>query len=330
MDTSTEHITHRLCEERDKEAILQLWEEESGWGAITMEQFDTWFLNTPYGKCLIVVAENNDKIVGQIIYSPSRMIVDGQEIKTLRGSSPILSSDFRKGNIRNYDHPAFAMMRAGFDLAYQAGYQCVYAFPAYGWLGLLKLFPRIMPNPSDTASFDCFAIGLDTNQTFISVEDSLNVMIAVDFTNEYDALWEDAIVQMPVKAGIVRKAKWLKYIIGGHLVLETRSAVDNSLVGYMAINKKSGLMVDVFARNISDLEKVFQQAVKALHFANPQKIKVNFSKIKGMLTPVTQPIVSKIGYQTDPFRFAFGDYLLDTTIPFEKLAVSNWYMTPMG
>lgn len=331
MEISTEQITYRLFEEKDREAIRNLWKEESGWGGITSEQFDTWFINTPHGKCLIVVAENeNDTIVGQIIYSPSRMIVDGREIKTLRVSSPILSSNFRMNNIRDYNHPAFAMIRAGFDFAYEEGYQYAYGFPAYGWLGLLRLFPRVMPNPSDTASYDCFAISLDDSQVFLSASDELKVIATNNFTEEYDALWEDAVIQMPVRCGIVRKANWLNYINGSHLILETRSVTNNGLVGYMAINKQSGLIVDAFARNIQYLEKVFQQSVNALHQSNPQKLPVNFTKLKGMLTYITDPIVSKIGYETDSYRFAFGGYLLDKNIPFENLQASQWYMTPMG
>ena len=331
METSTEQITYRLYEERDKQAILQLWEEESGWGAITSAQFDSWYLNTPYGNCLIVVAENEeDTIVGQLIYAPSRMIMDGKEIKTVRGSSPILSSNFRQRNIRDYNHPAFAMMRAGLNFAHEAGYQYVYAFPAYGWLSLLRLFPRMLPNPSDTASFNCFAIALDEPLQHSLINPKYKVVVAENFTTAYDELWDKAIVHMPVKFGIVRRSQWLQFTIGGHLVLETRSVTDSSLVGYMAINKQSGLVVDAFAKDTTDLEEIFQHSLYFLHSNDKTGITLPFKKLKGMLTEITEPIVRKIGYETDPFRFAFGSYLLDTSLPFEKLAVSNWYMMPIG
>ncbi|MEO6546410.1 MAG: hypothetical protein ABIN94_00360 [Ferruginibacter sp.] len=331
MHTTSEQLTYRLYEERDRQALLQLWEEESGWGAISSAQFDSWFLNTPYGKCVIVVAENEDEaIVGQIIYTPSRMIMDGKEIKTVRASSPILSSSSRQANIRDYNHPAFTLMRAGFDLAGAAGYQYVYGFPAYGWLGLLRLFPRMLPNPSDTASYNCFAISLAEPLNFNVNEAEYKVVIAGTLTPEYDELWNSAITAMPIKTGIARRSTWLQYALGANLVLETRSVKDDSLLGYMAINKQSGLLVDVFAKDTTDLEKVFQHCLHSLNVNNDGKIPVAFTKLKGMLTDITEPIVAKIGYETDPFRFAFGSYLLDTSLSFEKLAVTNWYMTPLG
>lgn len=56
METSAELVTYRQYTQNDRGAVLQLWKEESGWGAITLYQFDNWFFNTPYGKILIVVA----------------------------------------------------------------------------------------------------------------------------------------------------------------------------------------------------------------------------------------------------------------------------------
>jgi hypothetical protein len=40
--------------------------------------------------------------------------------------------------------------------------------------------------------------------------------------------------------------------------------------------------------------------------------------------------LNRIGYTKDDFRFAFGSYLLDKTIDFEKVKAANWYMTSLG
>jgi hypothetical protein len=168
METLSEKITFRQYEEGDLPAILHLWSEESGWGGITVEQFNTWFVNTPYGNSLIVVAENAEgKVIGQIVYAPTRMHVNGREIRSLRGAAPILSREMRGENIRDFNHPAFAMIRAGFEIAQEAGYQFVYSFPAFGWLGLFKSFPKTMPNPSEATSFECFLISLSNEKEWM-------------------------------------------------------------------------------------------------------------------------------------------------------------------
>jgi len=331
MEVFTERFTYRHYKETDKEEILRLWQEESGWGAITHEQFERWFINTPFGKCIIIVAvDTNDGVAGQIIFSPTKMIVNGEEIKSLRASAPIIRSVYREENLRSFDHPAFALIKKGIEIALEEGYQLVYSFPSYGWLGLLRMFPRVMPNYCGLTSYDCFAISLEEPQTFIESQKDYRVSISATFTQEYDYLWLEAIQQMPVKCGIARAPKLLKYLLGGHLVLETRSSITNLLVGYMAVNKKTGLIIDVFARSIADLEQVLRCSVNALHLQNDKKIPVSFTQLKGMLTPTLKPVTDTLGYSRDSYRFAFTTYLLDPAIPAENIKESQWYMTPMG
>ena len=324
-------LNYRYYEESDMDGILQLWKEESGWGEITAQQFNDWYINTPYGKCLVIVATDDENtIAGQIVYSPTRMIVDGKEIKTLRGAAPIVSSSLRQTSLRTSDHPALALIKKGFEIAAEKGYQYIYTFPSYGWLGMLQLFPRFMPNPCETASFDCFAIPLESTKSFQSLKNDYYVKIASSITEEYDELWQDAVKEMPIKCGIVRNSKWLKYGIGTQLLLEARNMADNKLMGYTAIKKDSGLISDIFARNTNDLKDVFHCVLHALHHQNPEKIPVAFTHLKGMITKSIEPIISKIGFSIDSYRFAFGAYLLDTTIDFEKIKTQNWYMTPFG
>ena len=61
-------ITYRIFDKKDLPGILSLWENFSGWGGITSEQFTQWYINTPLGSCLIVVAtDETDTVLGQIV-----------------------------------------------------------------------------------------------------------------------------------------------------------------------------------------------------------------------------------------------------------------------
>jgi len=330
MEVLAEPFTCRRYQDSDKEDIMKLWQEESGWGAITLEQFDRWFINTPFGKCIIVIATNaNNEVTGQIIFSPTEMIVDGKVIKSLRGSAPIIRSDYRERNLRTTDHPAFTLIKRGFEIAAEDGYQLVYSFPSYGWLGLLRTFPKVLPNFSESVSFECFAISLEATQTF-SLDNNYEVNIVTSFTQEYEQLWNKAVVEIPLKCSIVRTPKLLKYILGGHLVFETRNTADKSLVGYLAINKKTGLIVDLFAGSEKDLKKVFFHSINFLSDEKFKNIYSSLNQLKGMLTPTLVPVLKDINYSKDNYRFAFSSYLLDNTIPKEKIQQSQWYMTSMG
>lgn len=333
-EKTTEKISqlkYRLFEESDMKDILQLWKEESGWGEITAKQFNDWYINTPYGKCIVIVAiDDENKLAGQIVYSPSRMIVDNKEIKTLRGSAPIISSSLRQGNLRTFDHPAFGLIKKGFEIATEKGFQYVYSFPSFGWLGMLRLFPKFMPNPIENVSYDCFALSLQETETFPSVKNDYCITIATSVNEEYDELWQSAVKDMPIKCGIARHSKWLRFGIGPQLVLETRTVEDKKLVGYISIKKDSGLITDILARNTSDLKIVFDYSLHALHHQNHTRIPVAFTQLKGMLTKNMESLISNKIFSIDSYRFAFSGYLLDTAIDFEKLKAENWYMTPFG
>jgi hypothetical protein len=324
-------LNYRLFEESDMDGILRLWKEESGWGEITTKQFNDWYINTPYGRCLIIVAaDDENKIAAQIVYSPSRMIVDNKEIKTLRGSAPILSSTLRQSNLRTFDHPAFGLIKKGFEVASEKGFQYIYTFPSYGWLGMLQLFPRLMPNPCETVSYDCFAISLEETHTLQTLKNDYYITISSVITDEYDTLWQDAIQEMPVKCGIARHSNWLQFGMGPNLLLETRRTSDNKLIGYMILKKDTGLIADILARNETDLKNVFLYSINAIHHKNAARIPIAITQLKVMHTKNMEPVINKIGFLKDNYRFAFGGYLLDTTIDFEKIKAENWYMTPLG
>src|SRR5688572_948673 len=107
-------IQCRLFREEDLPSILELWEEASGWGSLTETEFRRWYLKTPDGPCIIVVAvDENNKIVAQEIFSPARMHLAGNELTALRISAPILHQSIRQRDIRNSDHPAIAMFHVG-------------------------------------------------------------------------------------------------------------------------------------------------------------------------------------------------------------------------
>src|SRR5437764_9393728 len=100
METITDKLIYRIYEDKDMEAVLNLWEHYSGWGAITTEQFEKWHFHTPYGSCLIIVALNeHEKIIGQLVFSPSIVTINGKEVKAYRGSAPILNPECRQLSI---------------------------------------------------------------------------------------------------------------------------------------------------------------------------------------------------------------------------------------
>ncbi|MBC7416935.1 MAG: hypothetical protein H7325_02110, partial [Pedobacter sp.] len=175
--------------------------------------------------------------------------------------------------------------------------------------------------------YDCFAIPLATAN--VPAIGSLTINVLQDnFSEEYDKLWEEATTQFPINCGIKRNAKWLQWKISHHAVFEIRSKSSKSLIGYTAINKKSGLLVDMLARTPEELKAVFQSTLHFLQHSNISRYTLAINKLTGMLTASTEDALSNIPYQKENFTFAFSSSPLQDLNLFEKLTPFNWYMMP--
>jgi hypothetical protein len=328
LATIQNQLTYRLFENGDEEGILRLWEKDSGWGPITLQQFNDWFINTPYGECLIVVASDDANIIrGQIVFAPSTLVADHRKIKSLRAAAPIVESSIRYPSLRNPEHPVMRLMATGLEFAKEKGYQFVFTFPAHAWISILKPFNQTLPYASEICDFSCFSISLKENDSTGDIENFSTDLIE-QFSMEHEQLWGEAIKLMPVHCALHRDHRMLNRLGQHALKLETRSVVNDELLGFMIV-KKDGLMIDLVARNQDDLVRVFEHSLSTLR-SFPEKNSLPFQYLKGMTTPLTTEILKRNDHTKDSYQFAFGSWLLDEHLDFETLTTSRWYMMPLG
>lgn len=321
-------LSYRVYEHSDLDAVLQLWEQHSGWGGISEQQFKNWYLETPEGPSMIIIAVNEaHQVVGQTVFIPSKIYADGQVIKAFRISAPILDNTIRQKDLKSTPaHPAFAMFRFGVKIAQEKGYKLVYFFPAFGWTGVLRLLKNITQT-----TYDCFAISLNNPaMLYPAFQQKLTVkeVSRNKFNEEYDQLWKEAIVEFPVDCSVVRDAASLSWKLAEHLVFEVRQAETNQLKGYVALKKKTGLIMDMLARTQEDLEEMFAAFIWSVHHSNPEKIPVEWNEIKGMYTPVLKSVLQNIVFEIQNFTFAFGFSSLESTINQNFIKPDNWYLMP--
>ena len=327
---TTANITYRLIKENDIEGILQLWECYSGWGSITREQFNRWYLDTPYGDCIIIVAIDDDnEVVGQEVFIPSRIVVNNREHKALRLSSPILHEKARHTPVTHSDHPVYEMLKAGIQVALQQQYSIIYMYPAHGWVTPMKLFQRFGLPKVEIPPPHCFGLSLNDPRNFFPLNEQYKIsVLSKEFTNEYDNLWEKSSVSLPIHCGIVRNARWLNWKAKGHLTFEIRHPKKNELVGYICFKKNSGLIEDLLCQTEQDAEIILKMAIHVLHHLNPLRPEVSFGQITGMLTPFFKRLLKNIPFELKKFDFAFGCFSIDDNIDNEDIHPQNWYMMP--
>ena len=120
-----EQLTYRLFEKDDLPGLLRLW-EEAGWGTLSPEQWQEWFVDGPQGPSLVTVGiDGQGEVVAQEMFAPSRAVVGGQEVRALRVSAPIVREGLRGGSLRNGAHPIYGLLKAGEATAAERGFSIV-------------------------------------------------------------------------------------------------------------------------------------------------------------------------------------------------------------
>lgn len=323
MEVAT--LTYRLYQDSDLNGILGLWKNDSGWGAISATQFREWHMDTPYGNCMIVVADDDvEGIIGQMIFVPSKIWLKGKEISSYRIMAPIIKNDFRGPDIKDFDHPAYAMIRFGIRKAEEQDYQMIYIIPSIGWVQLIKTFPRYGLPQASIALNDCLAILLSDNNIQLNKESGKFYVQQGSFDKEYDQLWEEAVRTLPIQCAVSRNSKWLKWKRGPHLHFEMRNQFDNQLRGYIVIKKNSGLVVDFLARSVNEIESLILLTIQLLRKNTPALEDYGFTEMKFMQTPTIDRVLLSIPHDKIDFRFAFVNFFLNAHVQEEI----EWFIMP--
>lgn len=319
--------TYRTFEERDLPGVLQLWEEHSGWGGLDAERWRSWYMDTPYGSSLIVVVEGPDgQIAGQTVLMPGLLWVGGREVRVARISAPILSPSIRRLSIRHPSHPAVNIHAVALHAAAEQGFALAYAVPDPAWLAFFRWGWRFEDPVLRFADIEhpCVERPLTSRALGSTPAEGREIIPATEFGAEYDDLWDGARTGLPVGCGLVRCADRLRYKNGGHLTLELR-ARGGALVGYSAIHRRSGLLVDVLARTPGDLREVLTATGDWLAAHSAEH---GFAALKAMATPALGPTLDALGFAPVDHTFAFVCNPLDPSLPREAVAPERWYLTP--
>jgi hypothetical protein len=215
----------------------------------------------------------------------------------------------------------FGLYSAGAAAAKNAGYQVMYSLPAYGWLSWFRWLPRAGAHHHAERTCSCFELPVG-NRPLVAGSAGLAARLVKQFTPDFEDLWQSCVDSFPITCGVVRSQSWLNYKNGGHLNVEVRQGDGGPLVGYAAIRRSDGLLMDYLARTSDDLARVLAAAIDILAAeGSPRSIKV-------MDTPALRPALEVLGASCVDFRFAFVCHTLDPALPRENELIESWYLTP--
>jgi len=319
---SNKEFTIREYKDSDLKGVLDLWEHHSGWGRPETEEYEGW-MKTPFGDCIVLVAENKkDLIIGQLVLTPTELVIYGKNQNALKLSAPIIHGDYRRGtNMINMESLMIQIFLKAYQIMQKKNYTWWYSFPAAGWSKIMGSIHRFGLSPWKYNFYECFEI-MDSN---IKTSD-FSLQILDEFSDEISIIWDQFKGLNKDRSFVTRDLEWLKYKWGGDLKVGIYDST-GKLDGYAVIKKQSGLILDFILLSskeipavLTKLKQLFDNHLKTEGVSIPGlKIMKNFPLSEKLDKVMTQPV---------DFQFLFGLSALKDFEKLEKINFTDWYVFP--
>lgn len=324
--------SYRTGGRADLPSLLHLW-EQAGWGTLTPEQWTNWYERGPCGPSIVSLARDEERVFGQLVLSPSRLVVDGREVDAMRISAPILDRQDRIARGVTADHPIIGLTRAATLEACERGVAVLYAQPDASWLSFVERTNRLNDPllTYDARKIACVGRSLDGVEPRVAqLAEACTVERITAFDERHEALWRRACVEWPIACGIVRSKEWLQYRNGGHLALEVRDVAAQRLLGYAVIRRDTMLLHDVLTATPADMEFVLAAIVGWLVGPDGRDVGSHAAgapMLKAMDVVMLHDVLARLGFRPIDFAFAFMCIALDATLA-PAIAPERWFMMP--
>jgi hypothetical protein len=313
----------------DLPGLEQLWRDATDWGDETLHQLHDWFMEAPFGKPRIVVARDSDsgEVVGQFRFMPSRVVVNGRELRAHRPFGTIISKRMRNLITSNnpLDQPAVAMyVRAMHELQARKE-QLIYMVPDPRWVRMFKMFPFFQ-----TGSFPLWSLQLPLPKGPLSLGDGF---VAAPF-----ASWDDGRLRELWKAAqqlhgcmAVRDVDILRWRLANATYTVTVVEKGRELVGFVASRHKGDrqwLICDLLAADRESMRATLAAAANVAHQESLTRTGAEeIHKVAVLATPLMEPVVGELGFIRDSYDFPLAVHILDDSVRAEDVHPSRWYVS---
>lgn len=320
-------IAYRLVQKEDFPGVQRLWKEEAGWGAFAEELWRRYVVEAPHGGISGTVATDTEtgRIVGQFAFVPSRVSVDGREVRAFRPGAPIVAKSLRFRSANPLSHPVVAMYKFAVKALRARGDGLIYMVPDARWLRLFKMFPFLQ-----TGSFPLWRLTLPLRAP---------LALGAGFTAGPLGAWDERVDRLWAASRrlhgcmVVRDSRTLPWKLGEaqHELLAIERG--GELVGLTASRRRKGeeqwLVCDLLTSDNSDALRATLAATanlahaKALESAATDK---PIRKMTALTTPLMEPVVRDLGFTRDAYDFPLVIHVLDPSLK-DHVHPSRWYIS---
>lgn len=326
-------ISYRMAIDDDIDAMVAFWSDNSGWDIIDRTEWEKRFVNTPFGEAAVVLGVDEDvnKIIGQFIFIPVYIVIDGLEVKAYRPFAPVLEQSlqtkFGIASLLTGQHPLLKMYKIIWDDLATKGVPLIYIVPDPRWSRVLQAFPFI-----HTHRFPLWSKSLTASSDF-QIPAGISISKINPCDPAIDLLWEQSA--NVYNCSIVRNSKSLpwKTSHGNYQVYAVSHA--GSITGlFVFIYKQKDnqwLICDMIVKDKSDhLVTTLLAACQTIQEENNNIIQESKpqSKIAILATPAIENAVKQLGFQKENYHFTLAVHILNNKIIDKKNVIPvNWYIS---
>jgi hypothetical protein len=325
-------LRFRLFQDDDLQGLQRLWEQtdwcpDDGWS--------DWYLSRHlYGQPIVAVAlDEQDEIAAQLEFQSCLVQIGEQETRAVRLAAAILRQDLRSRQLHNLSHPMLQLFRVGMEAAVSDGYHLLFATPHVNWLPVLQWANRMGVPSFQIMTQACQAALIDSAEgatvSPASVLFGGGRFIATqgtEFGVDYDALWRRARLSLPVDCAVVRSVSWLNAHNRGKIIIEIRDAHSCQLIGYTAVRRHDGLIFDVLAGATTEFETVLAGTRQWVSRNRAAAVSADVKALKVLALPIMEPALRSVGFEEDPYVFAFACSSLDSVLSPAAISPEKWYI----
>ena len=315
---------YRMHTPDDIDNLVKYWCENSDWDQIDRREWERRFYSTPYGAASVAIAENNDtkEILGQIVFIPTQINVDGKAVKSYRPYALVIKKTFRSTLrflslmevVRKmYNHATAHFKSTGTGL--------IHMMPDPRWVRAFKFLSNVQ-----TGSFPLFTLPIPLDQKF-DIHSDYTVKSITSTDEQINSLWTKN--SKLYGCSLQRDAKTLSwktshgdYRLIGVYIQDELVALSASIVKE---KDKQWLICDMMSADSGEsLSTILKATCNAAHDYFTSH-KTDIHKVSILATPLLETKIENLGFQKDNYKFPIVVQILDSNITKTNVSPERWY-----
>lgn len=323
-------VGYRLFTLADIDQLIELWNENAEWGIVDRKEWERRFYNTPFGPTSISLAINKEtgEVLGQFIFVPSKVSINGEEVKAFRPFAPIVKKNIREelGMLTLFEYISKMYKYATKQFVLQGVY-LIHMLPDPRWARAFHLLPGVK-----ICNFPLWSLPLPKEKIKSELPEGYMMENINPSDSRIDNLWIKAA--KVYGCCIVRNTKFLPWKLshGNYQLLGIM--FESRLIGLLAFinraNDKQVVICDVLAEDENALEMTLRLSslkISDFKFSLPEEQKLRLDKIAILATPQLEKIISKIGFVKDNYKFPLIIQILNSSLSKKNLKPERWYVS---